>query len=180
MVLDICCILFLVLALYKGITRGFIRALLSLIAFVIGWILASLFAGKVGIYLQNHGMQDSRWVPLLSFLMVIIATFIGIHLIGKALDKMAEMLMMGWLNKLAGVLLYALLYILLISTLLNFAEKIHLLEKKDTDKSLTYPFVGKWAPVVWGKIGEILPYIKEIPIQLNFNDHQESINQSNF
>ena len=173
MVLDVCCILFLVLAMYKGITRGFIRALLSLVAFVIGWILASLFAGKVGVYLQDHGMQDNKWVPLLSFLMVMIATFIGIHLLGKALDKMTEMLMMGWLNKLAGVLLYVLLYTLLMSTLLYFSERIHLVEKKDMEKSLTYPYMSKWAPVIWGKIGEIVPYIKEIPNQLNLNSKQD-------
>ena len=173
MVLDVCCILFLVLAMYKGITRGFIRALLSLFAFVIGWILASLFAGKVGVYLQEHGMQDNKWVPLLSFLMVMIATFIVIHLIGKALDKMTEMLMMGWMNKLAGVLLYVLLYTLLMSTLIYFSEKIHLLEKKDMEKSLTYPYMSKWAPVIWEKIGEIVPYIKEIPNQLNLNSQQD-------
>jgi membrane protein required for colicin V production len=173
MVLDVCCILFLVLAMYKGITRGFIRALLSLVAFVIGWILASLFAGKVGVYLQEHGMQDNKWVPLLSFLMVMIATFIGIHLLGKALDKMTEMLMMGWLNKLAGVLLYVLLYTLLMSTLLYFSERIHLVEKKDMEKSLTYPYMSKWAPVIWEKIGEIVPYIKEIPNQLNLNSQQD-------
>jgi membrane protein required for colicin V production len=173
MVLDVFCILFLVLAMYKGITRGFIRALLSLVAFVIGWILASLFAGKVGVYLQEHGMQDNKWVPLLSFLMVMIATFIGIHLLGKALDKMTEMLMMGWLNKLAGVLLYVLLYTLLMSTLLYFSERIHLVEKKDMEKSLTYPYMSKWAPVIWEKIGEIVPYIKEIPNQLNLNSKQD-------
>ena len=173
MVLDVCCILFLVLAMYKGITRGFIRALLSLVAFVIGWILASLLAGKVGVYLQEHGMQDNKWVPLLSFLMVMIATFIGIHLLGKALDKMTEMLMMGWLNKLAGVLLYVLLYTLLMSTLLYFSERINLVEKKDMEKSLTYTYMSKWAPVIWEKIGEIVPYINEIPNQLNLNSQQD-------
>jgi membrane protein required for colicin V production len=105
--------------------------------------------------------------------MVMIATFIGIHLIGKALDKMTEMLMMGWMNKLAGVLLYVLLYTLLMSTLIYFSEKIHLLEKKDMEKSLTYPYMSKWAPVIWEKIGEIVPYIKEIPNQLNLNSQQD-------
>jgi len=167
MLLDVCCFLFLVLALYKGVTRGFIRALLSLAAFFIGWIMANLFAGKVATYLQNHGMSENKWLPLLSFVVVLIATFIGIHLLGRALDKVTEMLMMGWLNKLAGVVLYVFLYLLLLSSLVHFAEKIHLLEKKDVEKSISYPYLSDWAPFILEKTGEFIPYLKELPKQLN-------------
>jgi hypothetical protein len=33
--------------------------------------------------------------------------------------------------------------------------------------------MSKWAPVIWEKIGEIVPYIKEIPNQLNLNSQQD-------
>lgn len=174
MLLDVCCLLFLILALYKGITRGFIRALLSLVAFTIGWILATIFSGKVSVYLQNHGMKDKTWLPLLSFVIILVATFILIYLIGKALDRMTEMIMIGWLNKLSGVLLYLLLYTVMISSLVYFMEKIHLLEKKDTEKSLTYPYISKWAPVILEKTGEIIPYLKQIPETLNPEKNEET------
>jgi len=167
MILDACCLLLLILAVFKGITKGFIRALLAFFAVCIGWMVATHFSGSLSKYLLAHGMTNSKWLPILSFGAVLLTTFILIHFLGKALDKLTELILMGWLNKLTGVLLYAIIYALLLSSVLFFLQKMQLLSPENTKDSISYPFLSKWAPKVWDKAGDVVPFLKQGAQELN-------------
>jgi membrane protein required for colicin V production len=167
MILDACCLLLLILAVFKGVTKGFIRALLAFFAIGIGWMVATHFSGSLSKYLLAHGMTNSKWLPVLCFGAVLLATFILIHFLGKAIDKLTEMMMMGWLNKLAGILLYAIIYGMLFSSLLFFLQKMQILTPENTKDSIAYPYLSKWAPKILEKASEIVPFLKNTAQELN-------------
>jgi membrane protein required for colicin V production len=69
--------------------------------------------------------------------------------------------MMGWLNKLAGVLLYA-------ADLYDYFERSVILCRaatsdwagKTLSSSVTYPFIRPWGPVVIDEFGKFVPWFE--------------------
>jgi len=74
--------------------------------------------------------------------------------------------MLGWLNKLGGILLYVLLYFFVFSTLLFYADQLHLIKKETLSSSVLYPYIAPLAPKIINALGYILPFFKNMFSQL--------------
>jgi membrane protein required for colicin V production len=70
--------------------------------------------------------------------------------------------MLGWLNKLAGVVLYVVIYTIVFSVLLFYAEQMQLLQPATIEKSLVYEYVQPWGPEVINGFGSIIPYFRDM------------------
>ena len=85
-----------------------------------------------------------------------------IRLAAKAIERTAEVAMLGWVNKLGGMLLYAAIYTIIFSVLLFYAEQMKLLQPETIQKSVTYSFVQPWGPKAINGFGSILPVFKDM------------------
>ena len=103
MYIDIIFVFIVALACYKGIKKGFIGSIISFTAFFIGFFIATKFAATVAVYLTKHQWVNNKWIPFLSFILVLTLVFLAMHLLGKILEKSAELIMLGWFNKLIGL-----------------------------------------------------------------------------
>ena len=74
--------------------------------------------------------------------------------------------MMGWVNKLGGIVLYAALYTSLLSVALFFCDKMNLIKPETFATSKTYWFVQPWATKVIAAFGKIIPIFKDVFQQL--------------
>ena len=72
MIIDIAFIVVLIIAIFKGLSKGFIVGIFSLVAFIIGLAAALKFSAVVAAYLQGKGMEATKWLPVLSFFLVFI------------------------------------------------------------------------------------------------------------
>jgi membrane protein required for colicin V production len=86
---------------------------------------------------------------------------------GKIVEKIAQIALMGWANKLAGVVLYAALYTTILSIILFFAEKIQLLQPETISASKCYWFIQPWAPKIIDGFGMVVPTLKGLFVQLD-------------
>jgi membrane protein required for colicin V production len=73
---------------------------------------------------------------------------------------------MGWLNKLAGVLLYAVIYMITLSVVLFYAVQLHLIGPRTLSSSVTYPFVRPWGRVVIDEFGKFVPWFRGMFVRL--------------
>lgn len=158
--LDIIFLIVLITAIIKGISRGIIMALFSLIGWFIGLAAALKLSALLAAYLQDHTAINSRWLPLLSFIIVFTVAVLLVQLAGKAVEQVFTMSLLGWVNKLGGALLYAGMYTLAFSVLLFFAEKMHLISPETAASSRAYSIIGGLGPSVIEAAGSILPFIK--------------------
>ena len=162
MFLDIIVLLLLVLALFKGLRKGFIIGIFSFLAFIIGLAaalkLSSLAAGYIG---QNTGVSG-RWLPVIAFVLVFVGVAFLIHLGAKALEGVVRLALLGWLNKIGGVILFSLLYLFILSILLFYAEQLHFISTQTTEASITYPLLHHLGPEVIDGLGVILPLFKNM------------------
>jgi membrane protein required for colicin V production len=85
----------------------------------------------------------------------------------KLIEKIAQIALMGWANKLAGIILYAALYTTILSILLFFAEKIQLLQSETISASKCYWFIQPWAPKIIDGFGMVIPTFKGLFVQLD-------------
>jgi membrane protein required for colicin V production len=157
MLIDIIFLLCMILALIKGYRNGLIVAVFSFVAIVVGLAAAMKLSAYVAEKLGQQTSISQSWLPFISFAMVMIAVVILVRLGATALQKMVEMVFLGWLNKIAGIVLYAAIYTLVLSVVLFYAEQLHLFDKTTLDASQTYGFIQPWGPKVIDGIGEIIP-----------------------
>ena len=131
MLIDIVFLLFMVIAVYKGLRQGFIIAVVSGMAFVVGLAAAIKLSATVASWLKDSMNVTVRWLPVLAFIGVFLGVVLLVRWGGRLAEATVDMAMMGWLNKLAGVLLYAILYTIVFSVLLFYAVQVHVLRSEE-------------------------------------------------
>lgn len=164
--IDIIFAILMVLAIIKGIRKGLAVAIFSIIAYIIGLAAALKLSAVVAIYLQQHVSISSKWLPFISFALVFLLVVILVNWSGKLVEKTFEMAFLGWANRIGGVLVYVLLYSIIYSVLLFYAEKIKLFTAESIGQSIVFPYLRPWAPAVIEGFGAIIPWFKDSFTQL--------------
>lgn len=166
MIIDIIAFGLLVLAVFKGYRNGLVVAVFSLLAFVIGLAAALKLSAVVADYLGNSTNISQRWLPVLAFALVFFLVVFLVRLGAKAIEAALRLAMLGWLNKLGGIVFYALLYLFIFSIVLFYTQQLQLIKPATVETSTTYPFIYPVAQVVMDGIGNILPFFKNMFIEL--------------
>jgi membrane protein required for colicin V production len=162
MIIDVILICLMIMAIFKGIKRGFIVALFSMIAFVVGLIAAVKLSAVVAAWLNDAINVSARWLPFLAFLLVFIVVVLLVRLLAAVLQSTIELAMLGWANRVAGVLLYAVMYVMIFSVLLFFANQMRFVDEETVKNSVTYPYIAPVGPWVIDTIGAMLPWFKDM------------------
>lgn len=160
MIIDIIALVLVVMAVFKGLRNGFVLAVFSLLAFIIGLTAAMKLSAVAAEYIGENVNVSQRWLPVLAFALVFIIVVILVRLGAKAIEGVLRVAMLGWLNRLAGVVLYVLLYFFVFSLFLFYAEQLNIIKPETTAASATYPFIHSLGPVVTNALGAILPFFK--------------------
>lgn len=159
--IDIIFVVILVIAVIKGLRKGLAVALFSIVAFIIGLAAAMKLSAAVAVYLEKNIALSNRWLPVISFLVVFIVVVVLVNLGGKLVEKTFEMAFLGWVNRIGGAIFYVLLYTLIFSILLFYAEKMHFIKQETVRNSIAYPYLKPWGPAVINTLGKIIPLFKD-------------------
>lgn len=160
MIIDIIVVIILILAAIKGFRQGLIVALFSVIAFIVGLAAAIKLSVVVAGYIGQAVNVSDKWLPIISFAVVFLVVVILVRLGAKFIQKSVELAMLGWINRLGGILLYAALYVLIFSILLFYAEQLSLIKPETIKESVTYEYIQPWGPKLMDGLGKIIPVFK--------------------
>ncbi len=98
----------LILAIIQGWRKGLILALFSLVCGLIGLAAAVKLSAVLATHMKSTLHMTSRWLPVLAFILVFLLVIWIIHLAAKMLEKLIRLILLEWLNKLGGILLFIL------------------------------------------------------------------------
>jgi membrane protein required for colicin V production len=171
--IDIIFAILILIAIIKGYRKGLIIAVFSIIAFILGLAAALKLSTAVAGYLQSNVDIPGKWLPFISFTVVFLVVSLLVNLGGKLIEKTFEMALLGWVNRIGGIVFFIMLYMIIFSVFLFYAEKIHLFEDATIRSSTAYPFVKPWGPKVMDGLGRIIPIFKDMFAQLE--DYFESL-----
>lgn len=162
MLLDLIYAVILVLAILHGYRRGLVVGLFSLVAVIIGLAAAMKLSIVAGEYIGKAINISDKWLPVISFAVVFLVVVLLIRLGARAIEKTVEMVMLGWVNKIGGIIFYAAIYTIVFSVLLFYAEQMKLLQHETINKSVVYSFVQPWGPKAINGFGSIIPIFKDM------------------
>lgn len=154
------------LAIFKGFSRGFIVALFSMLAFIIGIAAAMKLSTTVATYLGHNEAIARQWLPVMSFILVFIVVVLLVRLGASLIEKTLQLAMLGWVNKIAGIILYIVLYIVLLSVIVFYANQVKLINSETLLASVAWPYLQPWGPWAMNGLGKLLPFFKDMFAQL--------------
>ena len=158
-ILDIILLICFVPAIIQGLRKGFIAQAISIISIIVGIWASARFANIVTAWIGQYITASEQVLKLVAFALILIAVFLVLAALGKMLEGVFRLVMLGWLNKLLGVL-FALLKTALIVGLLIIAftsvnDTFKFVQESVLNESVLYPPLKKLA-------FEVFPYLKEI------------------
>jgi membrane protein required for colicin V production len=162
MLIDLLFLLLLLLAIVKGYRRGLIVGIFSFVAIIIGLAAAIKLSAVVAGYIGDAVKVSDRWLPIVSFIVVFIGVVLLIRLGANLIQKTVEVAMMGWANRLGGIILYILIYTIVYSVILFYAGQVGLIRKATIDASVCYNYIQPWGPRVIDGFAAIIPVFKNM------------------
>ena len=168
MFIDVVCLILLVMAIFKGLRNGLIIGIFSFLAFIIGLAAALKLSTVAAEYIGTNTNIGQKWIPFLAFVAVFLIVVLLVRLGAKALEGVIQMAMLGWLNKLGGILLYAFLYLFIFSIIVFYAGQLNLFKEETLGASVAYPYIKPIGPKVIDTLGYILPFFKNMFSELQF------------
>ena len=140
--LDILLGLPLVWGLWKGLKNGLFMEIASIVALIAGIYGAIHFSYITGDYLSERMDWDERNLSITAFILTFVLIIIVVHLAGKLLTKIANIAMLGLLNKIAGAIFGVLKVAILLGAVFIFFNRmdrsLNLLDEKIKEESILY------------------------------------------
>ncbi|HMJ45813.1 MAG TPA: CvpA family protein [Ferruginibacter sp.] len=166
MLIDIVYIILVIVACIKGIRKGFIIAIFSVLGFIAGLAAALKLSSFVANRLSIHINTGGKWLPVISFIFVFLVVALLVNLAGRLIEKSFSLVMLGWANRLGGMLLYIFLYSIIFSVFLFYAVQLNIIKISTIQASNIYPYIQSLGPRVINSIGTIIPVFKDMFDQL--------------
>ena len=125
--------------IFRGFKTGFILQLAQIISIIVGYTCANIFHGQVyeriAPYIDNPTVRN-----VVAYISIFIIVAIAVQIIAKIINQLFKLVLLGWLNRLLGLLLGALkgLFItsLIIFTLEAFPQTLELRERLSNESIL--------------------------------------------
>ncbi|MBR5177136.1 MAG: CvpA family protein [Bacteroidales bacterium] len=158
-IIDIIILCCLVPAIIRGVSKGFVNQAFSLLALIIGAWLSFKFSASVGDWLVSFFELPAALLHVIAFALILLVVMLLVHLVGKVIEKLMKVVMLGWLNKLLGAFFALLKAVLIIGLIILLFDAINTnipLVREDTIKSsILYSPIKDIANIIF-------PYLKEL------------------
>ncbi len=105
-------------AVVIGLKDGFVRQLVALSALILGLYLSVRFSAPVGQWITERWHLEPFWIKVISFSAIFIAVALVLGLLGKLLEKVLKITMLGWLNRILGLVFAIITTALVVGTII--------------------------------------------------------------
>ncbi len=146
-------------AIISGITKGFIEQVISLVSLILGAWLAFKFSTVVSDWLKPYFEVSETVMNVISFAVIMVAVVLVLFVLSKILTGVTKLVMLGWLDRLLGLVFALLKAGLIIGILIILFDtlnvKFEFVEEKVLDESVLYAPIRDIAYMIF-------PYLKEL------------------
>ncbi|MCQ2208656.1 MAG: CvpA family protein [Paludibacteraceae bacterium] len=151
--LDIILLAILVFAIIRGLMKGFVMEIASLVGIVIGLFIARNFGQDlVGWLVSATGLQVEI-NNIVSFVIVFVLAMILVRFAAILIAKILKFAMLGWLDKLLGGIASLIKCLLVMSVLIYSFDKVnnylHIVSQETIAQSKLYEPVKSLAYIVF-------------------------------
>lgn len=158
-ILDIVLLVCLIPAVIQGLRKGFIAQVVAIISLVLGGWLAYRFSSAVTEWLGQWISASGPALNIIAFILIFAIVVTLLFLLGKILEASIKIILLGWLNKLLGLVFSLFKYVLVIGLLIILFDSINgkfsLVSDEFLDSSFLYSGIRS---ISWS----VFPYLKSL------------------
>ena len=155
--LDIILLCCFIPGIIRGISKGFLEQALALAGIVLSVWAAFRFSSLVCAWLKPYVELSETTLNVVSFALILVAVSLLVFLVAKLLTKVAELAMLGWLDKTLGLVLALAVNALVIGVFIVLFDTINtkfsLVKPEVLDGSIVYTTLRDLSYLVF-------PYLK--------------------
>ena len=155
--LDFFILISLLAGMVSGFFHGFVKEAAAFIGLIIGlgvgFSLMDVVAQKLAKNLEIH----SEYLPMISFLIILMLVYSLIILMGKLLDKMVKVALLGIPNRIAGAFFGFAKTTFLLSSFLWIVNQVSLIGPKSKAESMFFTRTVTFAPSVLHAVAWVFP-----------------------
>ncbi len=158
--LDIIILVIIAASAIWGIFKGFVRQIVSIAALLLGIWCACRFTAYLSAQakeLLSLSMEQNT-LHIIMFAVIFILVMILAHLIGKGIEGIVKLTMLGWLNRLLGFLFGGLKAAIILSVAVNFINWLnrmfHFVPQEILGNSKGYALLERFSQ-------EIFPFLEK-------------------
>lgn len=165
--IDIIIIVLLALSAINGYSKGLVSELASLGALILGVYAAFYFSDVTADFLVTMFEFQSKYLNIIAFVLTLVLVMAVIVSLGKVVEKLVDVLFLGFFNRIAGALFGVLKGILILSLLIMLLNYIgvadSLISKEKQQNSRFFEDVESFAPYLFQRfeIDETLQDLNE-------------------
>jgi len=141
----------------RGLSKGFLEQAVALAGIVLSVWAAFRFSTLVCAWLKPHLEFSETTLNVISFAIILVVMSILVILVAKLLTKVVEMAMLGWLNKILGLVFALAVNALVIGVVIvvfdTINTKFNLVNPEFLDGSVVYTSLRDLSYLVF-------PYLK--------------------
>lgn len=157
--LDIIILICFIPAIIRGLQKGFIEQAVALVSLVLGAWLAFRFSSVVSGWLHPYLEVSETVLNVISFAVIVIAVVLILFLLGRLLTGIVNLVLLGWLDRLLGLVFAILKAALIIGLAVVLFDTLNLkfefIKAEVLDSSVLYNPIKDLAYAIF-------PYLKEL------------------
>ena len=163
-ILDIILLLCFVPAIVLGISKGFVKQLVEILAILVGAWAAFRFSSALSMYLAQYLTFDKQVIRVICFVIILIVAALLLSLLGEMLTRFLKLASLGWINRLLGLIFgivktsFILGLLILLFEALN--NSLQFVRDGALDNAVVYQALKNFA-------NSIFPYLKSFVTGIN-------------
>jgi len=158
-IVDIILLICFVPALVQGLRKGFISQVIAIISIIAGVWVSARFTASASTWLAQYIEGSEQVLKVISFALIFIAVIAVLAILGRLLEGTVKLIMLGWLNRLLGMVLSlvkaGLIVGLVIMAFCSLNNTFSLVSEEVLNESVLFPPLKNMAYTVF-------PYLKEL------------------
>ena len=155
--LDIILLICFLPGIIRGISKGFLEQALSLAGIVVSVWAAFKFSALVCTWLKPYLSLSETTLSVVAFALILVAVCLVVLIVAKLLTKVLEMSMLGWLDKILGLVFALVVNALLLGVFIILFDTLNLkfgfVKPEVLDGSVVYTTLRDFCYLVF-------PYLK--------------------
>ena len=150
-VLDIIILVAIAASAVWGIFKGFVRQIVSILALILGIWCAARFTETLSSQVKEWFTLEmaQQTLHIIMFAVIFIVVMILANFIGKGVESIIKLSMLGWLNRILGFLFGAFKAIIIMAVAVYAIEYLNgifnIIPQDFFSKSEGYKFLGNFA-----------------------------------
>lgn len=154
--LDILILLPLLIGLVRGLMKGLIVEVSSIVAILLGFFGAKYWSAAFASWIMQQFDWSETACIVVAYALLFAGIALGLNIVARLLSKLFQKIQLGWLNRLLGGIFgtakWGIVIVALVLCVHNLDKQFQFIQPELREKSVVYTTITPYAEQAWEEI----------------------------